>query len=66
MSLNGFEAELQKDFFRPVSGFSNKKCPNYVFSEFCPIMMHEIGQMLVLFSQYSSFGVVLCHKSTAL
>ena len=25
-------AELQKDFFCPVSGFSTKKCPNYLFA----------------------------------
>ena len=28
------QAELRKDFFRPVSRFSTQKCPNYIF-ELC-------------------------------
>ena len=41
-SQNNFhsESELQKDFLRPVSGFSTKKCPNYILSEFCHNMAH--------------------------
>ena len=42
--------ELQKDFFRPVSRFSTKKCPILVSAEFCHNMTHKIEQMLVFFS----------------
>ena len=41
--------KLQKDFFQPVSLFSAKKCPKYVFSEFCHNMTHDIEQMRVFF-----------------
>ena len=50
LKTNTHTAELQKDFFCPVSWFSNKKCPNYVFSKFCHSIMQEIEQMLVSFS----------------
>ena len=45
-------AELQKDFLRPVSQFSTKKCPKYVFSEFCDNITHKIEQMLFFFSTF--------------
>ena len=45
----GHGVELQKDFFRPVSGFSTEKCPDYVFSAFCHNNINEIEQMLVFF-----------------
>ena len=44
--------ELQKDFLRPVSQFSTKKCPKYVFAEFCDNITHKIEQMLVFFSTF--------------
>ena len=43
-------AELQKDFFRPVSRFSTEKCPDLVFAELCHDMTHKIVQMLVILS----------------
>ena len=46
--------ELQKDFFRPVSRFSNEKCPDLVFAELCHDMMQKIPQMLVVFSFFFS------------
>ena len=59
------KAEFQKDFLCPVSQFSTKKCPKYVFSEFCDNITHKIEQMLFS-SQLSSFKAELCQKPTVL
>ena len=42
--------ELQKDYFCPVSRFSNEKCPNHLFCEFCNNMKHKSTFRLVFYS----------------
>ena len=58
-------SELQKDFFRPVSRYSTKKCPYLVSAEFCHNMTIKLDKCLFS-SQFSSFGVELFQKSTVL
>ena len=41
-------AELQKDYFCPVSWFSNEKCPNYVFGEIYHNVRHKRKHRLVV------------------
>ena len=49
-------SELQKDFLRPVSQFSTKKCPKYVFAEFCNNITHKIEKML---TEYRLFATLM-------
>ena len=45
--------EVQKEYFCPVSGFSTKKCPKYVFGEFRHDMKHKSKHRLVFTHSYS-------------
>ena len=56
-NFNGgaFKTELQKVYFRPVSGFLTEKCPNHVIGEFCRNMWHKSKHRHVLFS-----SIVIC------
>ena len=42
--------ELQIDYFCPVSWFSTKKCPNYVYNDIFPDIRHKSKYRLVLCS----------------
>ena len=44
------KAELQKDFFCPVSGFSMKNWPKFVCAKFRQNMIHKIQKMLGFFA----------------
>ena len=46
----GHGVELQKDFFRPVSGFSTEKCPKLAFGELCRNVRHKTKHRLVFYS----------------
>ena len=58
------DSELRKDYFCPVSLFSNKKCPNHVYDEICH-MIWGIKVNIGLFSVHLwAFGVELYHRWT--
>ena len=63
--LHDIFAELQKDFFRPVSQYSTKKCPNLVSAEFCHSRRINWTNACS-FHHFFSFGVEMCHKLTVL
>ena len=59
-------AELQKDYFCPVSWFSNEKCPNYVFGEIYHNRRHKGKHRLVFCSFKFIWNWILSEINTIL